>query len=147
MYTKRQTCDRGDLAYYICLEYVNAGLQDSIDSAGSIKEKIYAWIFHMAYRFCDVPLMVTYIIRFYRQPNLLTKEVRDHYLTTYPTLVSLCKEAISVGLTKTSDPVLMETMLTSPVIRLFDTYEGHENQFDPNAYAECIRLSVDSVLL
>ena len=141
--------DKQDLLtslYYMCLDHVCEGLQDAVDSAGSLKEKIYAWVFHMAYKFCDIPLMVNYVIKFDRQPDLFTDEVKKRYFTVYLSLDSLCREAISSGQAKTSDPALMQTMLISPVVRLFDEYDGHENQFDPNTYTECIRLSVDSVL-
>ena len=141
--------DKQDLLtslYYICLDHVGEGLQDSLDAAASVKEKIYAWVFHMADKFCSIPLMVKYIIKFYRQPELFTDEVKERYAAVYPTLDSLCREAISSGQGKTSDPVLMQAMLIAPVVQMFDEYEGHEDQFDPNTYVECIRLSVDSVL-
>ena len=142
--------DKQDLLtglYYICLEHVTDGLLDSVDQADSLKEKIYAWVFHMVCKFCDIPLMVKYVIQFYRQPDLFTEEVKERYFAVSLSLDSLCREAVASGQAKTSDPALMQTMLLSPVIRLFDEYEGHKDQFDPNTYAECVRLSVDSVLL
>ena len=141
--------DKQDLLtslYYLCLDHVSEGLQDSVNRVDSVKEKLYAWVFQMVCKFCDIPLMVKYVIQFYRQPDLFTEEVKERYHTVYLSLDSLCREAISSGQAKTSDPVLMQTMLLSPVMRLFDVYEGHENQFDPNTYAECVQLSVDSVL-
>ena len=142
--------DKQDLLtslYYICLDHVSNGLQESVDLADTLKEKIYAWVFHMVCTFCDIPLMVKYVIEFYRQPDLFTEEVRERYFSVYVSLDALCREAIASGQAKTRDPALMQTMLLSPVIRLFDVYEGHENQFDPDTYAECVRLSVDSVLM
>lgn len=130
----------------ICLDYVSQGLQDSIYSADSLKEKIYVCIFDMVRKFCDVPLMVKYIIKFRYNPELFTEEMREHYSVIDSPLDTLCREAISSGQAKTSDLVLMRAMLYAPVIRLLDIYEGREDQFDPNTYAECIRLSVDSVL-
>lgn len=142
--------DKQDLLtslYYICLDHVSDGLQDAVNQADTLKEKIYAWVFQMVCKFCDIPLMVKYVIKFYRQPELFTEKVRERYFSVYVTLDSLCREAIASGQAKTTDPALMQTMLISPVIRLFDVYEGHENQFDPDTYTECVRLSVDSVLL
>lgn len=131
---------------YICLDYVSEGLQDSIDSATSLKEKIYACIFDMVQKFCDVPLMVKYIIKFRYCPELYTGEAAEHYSVINTPLDTLCREAIGSGLARTSDLVLMRAMLYAPVIRLLDVYEGREDQFNPNLYTECIRLSVDSVL-
>ena len=130
----------------ICLEHVSEGLQDSIDSAGSLKEKIYECIFDVVRKFCDVPLMVKYVIKFRYTQELFTEEMKERYSVIDLPLNTLCKEAISSGLAKTTDLVLMRAMLYTPVIRLFDVYEGREDQFDPNLYTECIRLSVDSVL-
>ena len=141
--------DKQDLLtslYYICLDHVSDGLEDSVNQSASVKEKLYAWVSQMVCKFCDIPLMVKYVIQFYRHPDLFTDEVQERYFTVYLSLDSLCREAISTGQAKTSDPVLMQTMLLSPVMRLFDVYEGHENQFDPDTYAECVRLSVDSVM-
>lgn len=131
---------------YICLDYVSEGLQDSVNSAVSLKEKIYAYIFNIACKFCDVPLMVKYIIKFCHNPELYTEEVKERYSAIFLPLNTMCQEAIASGQAKTSDLVVMRTMLYAPVIRLFDVYEGREDQFDPGLYAECIRLSVDSVL-
>lgn len=131
---------------YICLDYVSDGLQDSINSAVSLKEKIYECVFDMVRKFCDVPLMVKYVIKFRNHPELYTEEVKERYSVINMPLDELCKTAISSGQAKASDLMLMRTMLYSPVIRLFDMYEGREDQFDPNVYAECVRLSVDSVL-
>ena len=130
----------------ICLEHVSEGLQDSINSAGSLKEKIYEGLFDIVRKFCDVPLMVKYVIKFRYNSELFTEEMKERYSAIDLPLNTLCKEAISSGQAKTTDLVLMRTMLHAPVIRLFDAYEGHEDQFDPNLYADCIRLSVDSVL-
>lgn len=130
----------------ICLDYVSEGLRDTIQSADSLKEKIYVCIFDMVRKFCDVPLMVKYVIKFRYNPELFTEEMRERYSVIDSPLDTLCREAISSGQAKTSDLVLMRAMLYAPVIRLLDIYEGREDQFDPNTYAECIRLSVDSVL-
>ena len=141
--------DKQDLVtslFYICLEHVSAGLQDTIDSADSIKEKIYACVFDLVCKFCDIPLMVKYVIKFRNHPELFIQDVRNQYFAAYSPLITLCRTAVSSDLAKTSDITLMHAMLFSPVMQLFDAYEGHENQFDPNTYAECIRLSVDSVL-
>lgn len=131
---------------YICLDYVSAGLRDSINSAGSLKEKIYECIFDIVRKFCDVPLMVKYVIKFRYQSELYTEEVKERYSVIDSPLDTLCREAISSGQAKTTNLVLMRAMLYAPVMRLFDLYEGREDQFDLNTYAECIRLSVDSVL-
>lgn len=131
---------------YICLNYVSEGLQDSVDAADSLKEKIYACLFNIVRKFCDVPLMVKYIIKFRYHPELFTEEASARYSILDLPLVTLYKEAIASGQAKTDDLVLMQTILYAPVMRLFDVYEGREDQFDPNTYAECIRLSVDSVL-
>ncbi len=131
---------------YICLDYVSEGLQDSINSAVSLKEKIYECIFDIVRKFCDVPLMVKYIIKFRYNPELFTEEMKEHYSVIDLPLDTLCMAAISSGQAKTSDLTLMRAMLYAPIIKLFDEYEGREDQFDPNIYAECIRLSVDSVL-
>lgn len=141
--------DKQDLLtslYFTCLEYAMDGLQESIDAAVSSREKIYIWLSQMVQKYCDVPLMVKYLFGFYGKPDLFTEEVKKRYLEMYVSLGPLCDEAISSGLAKTSDPIVMQAMLIAPVIRLFDIYDGRENQFDPNAYEECIRLSVDSVL-
>ena len=141
--------DKQDLLtslYYLCLNHVSEGLQDSVNLAVSPKEKLYAWVFQMVCKFCDIPLMVKYVIEFYRQPNLFTEEVKERYFSAFLSLDSLCKDAISSGQAKTSDPMLMQTMLLSPVMRLFDEYDGREDQFDPSIYEECVRLSVDSVM-
>ena len=132
---------------YICLDYVSDGLQDSIGSVDSLKEKIYVCIFDMVRKFCDVPLMVKYVIKFRYHPELFTEEAKGRYSVIDLPLNALCQEAISSGQAKTSDLMLMRAMLYSPVIWLLDVYEGHKDQFDPNLYAECIRLCVDSVLL
>lgn len=131
---------------YICLDYVSEGLQDSINSAATLKEKLYECIYDMVRKFCDVPLMVKYIIKFRYNAELFTEEAKEHYSAIDLPLDTLCREAIASGQAKTSDLALMRAMLYAPVIRLFDMYEGREDQFDPNLYAECIRLSVDSVL-
>lgn len=131
---------------YICLDYVSEGLQDSINAAVTLKEKIYACIFDIACKFCNVPLMVKYVIKFCHNSELYTEEVKKRYSAIFLPLDTLCREAITSGQAKTTDLVLMRTMLYAPVIRLFDVYEGREDQFDPDLYAECIRLSVDSVL-
>lgn len=131
---------------YICLDHVSKGLQDSVNSADSLKEKIYACIFDMVQKFCDNPRMVKYVIKFRCTPELFTEEAKERYSVIDSPFDTLCREAISSGQSKTSDLILMRTMLYAPVIRLFDMYEGREDQFDPNLYAECIRLSVDSVL-
>ena len=141
--------DKQDLLtslYFTCLEYAMDGLQESMGSAVSPKEKIYIWLSQMVRKYCDVPLMVKYLIGFYGRPDLFTEEVKKRYLEMYISLEPLCREAISSGQAKTSDPAVMQTMLIAPVIRLFDVYDGRENQFDPNTYEACIRLSVDSVL-
>ena len=141
--------DKQDLLtslYFTCLEYAMDGLQESIDAAVSTKEKIHIWIFQMARKYCDVPLMVKYLIGFYGRPDLFTEEVKAQYSEKYISLMPLCREAISAGQAKTSDPAVMQAMLIAPVIRLFDIYDGHEKQFNLNTYEECIRLSVDSVL-
>lgn len=131
----------------ICLDYVSEDLQESVQAAGTLKEKVYACIFDMVRKFCDVPLMVKYVVKFRYNPELYTEEMKVRYSIIDLPLDTLCREAISSGQAKTSDPVLMRTMLYAPVLRLFDLYEGREDQFDPNLYAECIRLSVDSVLI
>lgn len=141
--------DKNDLLTslcYICLDYVSSGMQEAIDSADSLKDKLYACLFDLVYKFCDVPLMVKYILKFRNNPELFTEEAKERYNSIYAPLCELCREAISSGQSKTSDFLLMHAMLFSPVIQLFDTYEGHENQFDPSTYAECVRLSVDSIL-
>ena len=141
--------DKNDLLTslcYICLDYVSAGLQDTIDSAVSLKEKVYACVFDLVRKFCDVPLMVKYVLKFSKHPELFTKEAQERYNTMYLPVVTLCREAISSGKAKTSDCMLMHAMLFSPVMQLFDVYDGQEGQFDPDTYAECVRLSVDSVL-
>ena len=141
--------DKQDLLtslYFTCLEYAMDGLQESMNSAVLPKEKIYIWLSQMVRKYCDVPLMVKYLIGFYGRPDLFTEEVKKRYLEMYISLEPLCREAISSGQAKTSDPAVMQTMLIAPVIRLFDVYDGRENQFDPNTYEECIRLSVNSVL-
>ena len=131
----------------VCLGYVSEGLQDAVDAADSLREKLYACVFNVVLKFCDVPLMVKYVIKFRNHPELFTEEMQERYSVVNLPLDVLCREAIASGQAKTTDPALMQTMLLSPVIRLFDVYEGHENQFDPDTYAECVRLSVDSVLL
>lgn len=131
---------------YICLNYVSDGLQDSIDQAGSLKEKIYTCVFDMVRKFCDVPLMVKYVIKFRKKSELFTEEAKEHYSLIELPLDTLCKAAISSGQARTSDLKLMRAILYAPVIELFDVYEGREDQFDPNIYAECVRLSVDTVL-
>lgn len=131
---------------YICLDYVSDGLQDSINSAGSLKEKICEGIFDMVRKYCDVPLIVKYVIKFRHHPELYTDEAKERYAVINAPLDALCMEAITSGQAKTSDLMLMREMLYAPVIRLLDEYEGHEDQFDPHLYEECIRLSVDSVL-
>ena len=83
---------------------------------------------------------------FAAKTDIYTEEVKARYAKVNFPLDTLCKEAISSGQSRTSDLMLMHVMLLSPVTRLFDYYEGREDQFDPNTYAECIRLSVDSVL-
>lgn len=141
--------DKQDLLtslYFMCLDHVNDGLANSVNTAATSKEKIYAWVVHMVQKYCDVPLMVKYIIQFYRVPELFTDEVKERYYAFHVTLDALCNEAIASGISKTSDRNLMEAMLIAPVIRLFNIHDGRENQFDPNAYEECIRLSVESVL-
>lgn len=141
--------DKQDLItnlFYLCLEYVSEGLQDTIDSADSLKEKLYACIFNLVCKYCDIPLMVKYVLKFRNHPELFTDEPRRRYFAAYLPLVDLCKAAIAAGQVKTSDLTLMHAMLFSPVMQLFDAYEGSENQFDPRAYEECVRLSVDSVL-
>ena len=141
--------DKQDLLtslYFMCLDHVNDGLANSVNTAATSKEKIYAWVFHMVRKYCDIPLMVRYVIQFYRVPELFTDEVKERYYAFHVTLDALCKEAIASGISKTADRNLMEAMLLSPVMRLFDVYEGRENQFDPRTYEECIRLSVESVL-
>ena len=63
--------DKQDLVtnlFYICLEHISADLQNAIDSADSIKEKIYACVFDLACKFCDIPLMVKYVIKFRNHP-------------------------------------------------------------------------------
>lgn len=132
---------------YLCLDHVCDGLQESIDSAGSLREKLYACISNIVMKFCDIPLMVKYVIKFRNTPELFTEEVKERYSALDMPLDALCKEAIASGQAKTTDLILMHTMLFAPVTQLFDTYDGHENQFDPNIYMECVRLSVDSVLL
>ena len=132
---------------YLCLDHVNDGLQNSLHSAVTLKEKLYACIFDLVCKFCDVPLMVKYVIKFRDIPELYTDEVREHYVKVDFPLDALCREAISSGQAKTSDLMLMHVMLLAPVIRLFDAYEGRDDQFNPDTYAECVRLSVESVLL
>lgn len=130
----------------ICLEYVSDGLQDAIDSVGSLKEKIYECVFNMVRKFCDVPLMVKYILKFRNHPELYTEEMQKRYSVVNLPLEELCKDAILSGQAKTTDLMLMQMMLLSPTMLLFDMYDGYENQFDPEIYAECVRLSVDAVL-
>lgn len=120
--------------------------QVSVDLAASLKEKIHAWVFYMVYKFCDNPLMVKYTIRFYREPDLFADEVREHYFAVCLSLDSLCREAIASGQAKTQDLMLMQMILLSTVIRLFDHCDGHADPFDPGAYAECVRLCVDAVM-
>lgn len=131
---------------YICLNYVSDGLQDSIDQAGSLKEKMYTCVFDMVRKFCDVPLMVKYVIKFRKKSELFTEEAKEHYSSIELPLDTLCNAAICSGQARTSDLKLMRAILYAPVIELFDVYEGREDQFDPNIYAECVRLSVDTVL-
>ena len=133
--------------FYICLEHVSDGLQDTIDSAGALKEQLYACIFGLACKYCDIPLMMKYVLKFRDHPELFTEEPQRRYFAAFRPLVALCKTAIASGHARTSDLTLMHAMLFSPLMQLFDSYEGSEIQFDPEAYAECVRLSVDSVLL
>ena len=130
----------------ICLEYVSDGLQDAIDSAGSLKEKIYAAVFNMVHRFCDVPLMVKYVIKFRGNPELYTEDMKKRYAVVNQPLEDLCREAIASGQAKTQDLMLMQMILLSTVIRLFDHCDGHADPFDSGAYAECVRLCVDAVM-
>lgn len=142
--------DKQDLLtnlYYMCLDHVSEGLPEAVNAEEHLREKIYTWVFHMVRKFCDIPLMVKYVIKFYREPELFTEEVKERYTSVYLTLDALCRKSIVSGLSKTQDPVLMQAMLLAPVIQLFDMYEGLEHQFDPEQYTECVRLSVDSVLL
>lgn len=132
---------------YICLDYVSEDLQASIDSAVSLKAKIYEGIFEIVRKFCDIPLMVKYVIKFRNNPELYTEEAKERYSILDAPIDALCREAIASGQAKTSDLMLMRTMLYTPVMRLFDVYEGREDQFDPKTYEECVRLSVESVLL
>lgn len=131
---------------YICLDHVSEGLMDSVNSAAALKEKLYAYVFEMVRKFCDIPLMVRYVVKFRNNPELYTEEVEARYTAIKLPLDELCREAISSGQARTSDIMLMQAMLIAPVMQLFDEYEGHEDQFEPDTYAECIRLSVDSVL-
>lgn len=142
--------DKNDLLTslcYTCLDYVSQDLQDSINSAASLKEKMYRGVFDIVSKFCDVPLMVKYVIKFRFHSELYTKEAKERYSAIDLPVDTLCREAIASGQAKTSDLALMRAMLYAPVIRLFDMYEGREDQFDPHLYEECIRLSVESVLL
>lgn len=141
--------DKQDLItnlFYLCLEYVSEGLQETIDSADSLKEKLYACVFDLVCKYCDIPLMVKYVLKFRNYPELFTDEPQQRYFAVYLPLVDLCKRAIASDQVKTSNLTLMHAMLFSPVMQLFDAYEGGDKQFDPKAYEECIRLSVDSVL-
>ena len=131
----------------ICLGYVSEGLQEAVDAADSLREKLYACVFNMVLKFCDVPLMVKYVIKFRCNPELYTEGMKERYSVVDLPLETLCREAISSGRAKTADLMLMQMLLLSTVIRLFDLYDGREDQFDPDTYAECVRLSVDSVLL
>ena len=130
---------------YSCLDHINNGMS-SVNPEDSLKEKMYGCLYDLVCKFCDVPLMVKYVLKFHDRPELYTEEVRARYAKVNFPLDTLCKEAIASGQAKTTDLMLMHVMLLSPVTRLFDYYEGREDQFDPNTYAECIRLSVDSVL-
>ena len=131
---------------YSCLEHINEELPGPVNPEAPLKEKMFACIFDLVKKFCDVPLMVKYVLKFHDHPELYTDEVRAQYSKVNFPLDKLCNEAIASGQSRTSDIMLMHVMLLSPVTRLFDYYEGHEDQFNPNIYAECIRLSVDSVL-
>ena len=130
---------------YSCLDHINNGMS-SVNPEDSLKEKMYGCLYDLVCKFCDVPLMVKYVLKFHDRPELYTEEVRARYAKVNFPLDTLCKDAIASGQAKTTDLMLMHVMLLSPVTRLFDYYEGREDQFDPNTYAECIRLSVDSVL-
>ena len=131
---------------YSCLEHINEDFLTPVNPEEPLKEKMFTCIFDLVKKFCDVPLMVKYVLKFHDHPELYTDEVRSQYSKMNFPLDKLCKEAITSGQARTSDLMLMHVMLLSPVTRLFDYYEGHENQFDPETYAECVRLSVDSVL-
>lgn len=141
--------DKNDLLTglcYICLNYISDGLQEAIQSADTLKEKLYACVFDLVRKFCDVPLMVKYVLKFRDNPELFTEEAKEHYSIIDRQVDALCREAIASGRAKTTDFTLMQVMLLAPVVRLFDLYEGHEDQYAPDTYAECVRLSVDSVL-
>ena len=128
------------------LEHINEGLPTPVDPEAPLSEKLFACLFDLVNKFCDVPLMVKYVLKFHDHPELYTDAVKAQYAKVNFPLDTLCKEAIATGQAKTSDLMLMHVMLLSPITRLFDYYEGRENQFDPQTYTECIRLSIDSVL-
>lgn len=120
--------------------------QVSVDLAASLKEKIHAWVFYMVHKFCDNPLMVKYVIKFRGNQELYTEGMKKRYAVVNQPLEDLCREAIASGQAKTQDLMLMQMILLSTVIRLFDHCDGHADPFDPGAYAECVRLCVDAVM-
>ena len=77
--------DKQDLLtslYFTCLEYAMGELQESMNAAAVPKEKIYIWLSQMVHKYCDIPLMVKYLIGFYGRPDLFTEEVKKRYSET-----------------------------------------------------------------
>ena len=101
-----------------CLEHINDGMQASLNPETSLKERIYACLFDLVQKFCDVPLMVKYVLKFRDRHELYTEEMRERYSQINFPLDTLCKEAIASGQAKTSDLMLMHVMLLMPVIHL-----------------------------
>lgn len=132
---------------FACLDHIDDGFTNPMDPQTPLKERMYTCLFDLAKKFCNVPLMVKYVLKFHDRPELYTEEVKERYAKANFQLDKLCREAIASGQTKTSDIMLMHVMLLGPLSRLFDYYEGRDDQFEPETYAECIRLAVDSVLI
>lgn len=130
----------------ICLDVVTEGFQEVIEKANSLEEKFYTYIFHIAEMFCHVPLMVQYISKFRKSFSYLPETLEEKYKKLDEPLLHLCEEAIQENLAKTSDIDLLQILLLSPLFHMFEHMEGAEEQFNPEIYEECARLSVEAVL-
>ena len=141
--------DKQDLLYTLCglcMDVVTEGFEKVIDEEDSLEEKFYAYVCHLAEKFCGGPLMVQYIVKFRKTFSFMTEELKAKYQKLDEPLLQLCQEAIRTDLAKTSDIDLLQIMLLSPLLCMFEHMEGSEEQFNPESYEECSRLCVEAVL-
>ena len=61
---------------YSCLEHINEGLPTPVDPEAPLSEKLFACLFDLVNKFCDVPLMVKYVLTFHDPPELYTDAVK-----------------------------------------------------------------------